>query len=334
MTTDDTGTDDTETGRTGTDTAGTGGTTADRTRLIHQVGAQAIEWLHANRAGFRLEPDADPEVGYMERFKPIGEAAMICKILFREGVAGSRQASLARGLMDHLWREALDGGRSLARGQRQEPLSPIPFEVYLPFKELGYQEPETERAVHLNHRLGSWAALELLPVRRLGISAYEQRFGLMPSTPVEDATERTWLARTPEPWTVEGHIGYDITHTVFHLTDWGQRPAGLPKPIADYLALWLPVWLDDWLDLRRWDLLAELLVVDACLPEPTLDERAWRGLAAAQQPDGAMPAVREMPEGSWDQMFDIVYHSTLAAALASVLATSRALAGLAAPVAS
>ncbi|WP_255293272.1 DUF6895 family protein [Streptomyces niveus] len=304
----------------------------DHMRLIHGVGARAMEWLHTNRAGFRLDPDADPEVGFLDRFKPIGEAAMICKVLFREGVAGSRQASLARGLMDHLWRDALDGGRSLVRGGRQEPLSPIPFEVYLPFKEMGYQEPETEQAVRLNHRLGSWAALEVLPMRRLGLSKFEQRFGLTPSTPVEDAAERTWLARTPEPWTVEGRIGYDITHTVFHLTDWGQNPAGLPAGMADYLALWLPAWLDDWLDLRRWDLLGELLVVDACLPEPTLDERAWRGFAAAQQPDGAMPAVREMPEGSPDDVFDIVYHSTLAAAFASVLATSRAMASLTAPV--
>ncbi|MFD3521409.1 DUF6895 family protein [Streptomyces sp. NPDC058653] len=293
-----------------------------------------MEWLHTHRAHFRLEPDADPEVGFLDRFKPIGEAATICKVLFREGVAGSRGASLARGLMDHLWRDALDGGRMLARAGRQEPMSPIPFEVYLPFREMGYQEPETERAVHLNHRLGSWAALELPPVRRLGMSTCERRFGLEPSTPVEEATARTWLARSPEPWTVEGHIGYSITHTVFHLTDWGERPEGLPEGMARYLARWLPVWLDDWLDLERWDLLGELLVVDACLPEPTLDEHAWRGFAAAQQPDGAMPAVLEMPRGSRDDVFDIVYHPTLVAAFASVLATSRAMARLSEPVAS
>ncbi len=109
----------------------------------------------------------------------------------------------------------------------------------------------------------------------------------------------------------------------------GRTPEGLPPHIAGYLATWLPVWLDDWLDLRRWDLLGELLVVDACLPEPTLDPRAWEGFAAAQQPDGAMPAVREMPEGDPDAVFDVVYHSTLVAAFASVLATSRALTELA-----
>lgn len=70
-------------------------------------------------------------------------------------------------------------------------------------------------------------------------------------------------------------------------------------------------------------------MVDACLPRPTLDERAWEGFAAAQQPDGAMPALRSMPQGAPDEVFDIVYHPTLVAAYASVLATSRSLSRLA-----
>ncbi|MEU1039426.1 hypothetical protein [Streptomyces sp. NPDC005907] len=299
------------------------------TRLIHTVGVGAIEWLHAHREGFRLEPDVDPEVGFLDRFKPVGELALICKVLFREGVAGSRQAELARQLLDHAWRNTLDGGRLLLHGQRIEPLSPVPFEVYLPFKELGYSHTGLEEAVRLNHRLLSCAAYEARPVRRLGLSAFQRRFGLPPRPPEADVVGATWLGRTPEPWTVEGHIAYDITHTVFHLTDWGEKPEALPADIADYLALWLPVWLDDWLDLQRWDLLGELLVVDACLPRPSLDERAWEGFAAAQQPDGAMPAVRTMPQGEPDEVFDLVYHPTLVAAFASVLATSRALSRLA-----
>ncbi|MFD5840228.1 DUF6895 family protein [Streptomyces chartreusis] len=298
------------------------------TRLMHTVGVRALEWLWAHRDGFRLEPDVDPEIGFLERFKPVGELALICRVLFREGVAGSRQADLARRLLDHTWRHTLDGGRMLARGQHIEPMSPIPFEVYLPYKELGYSEPEVERATVLYHRLESWSALELDPTRRLGLAAFQRRFGLTPRPPEAALVAPTWLARRPEPWTVSGHIAYDVTHTVFHLTDWGAHPEALPPEIADYLATWLPVWIDDWLDLQRWDLLGELLVVDACLPRPTLDERGWEGFAAAQQPDGAMPAVRSMPEGEPDELFDIVYHPTLVAAFASFLATSRALSEL------
>ncbi|RST02727.1 hypothetical protein E2C00_03170 [Streptomyces sp. WAC05374] len=299
--------------------------TAADTRLVHTVGVGALEWLYEHRDGFRLEQDADPETGFLERFKPVGELAVICKVLFREGVAGSRQADLARKLLDHAWRDVLDGGRMLVRGQRGEPMSPIPFEVYVPFRELGYSQPELEDAIRLNHRLASWAGLEVVPVRRLGLGAFERRFGLPPSLPEDEAFSRTWLGRAPEPWTVDARIGYDITHTVFHLTDWGENRGGLPSPVADHLALWLPVWLDDWLDLKRWDLLGELLVVDACLPRPTLDAAAWEGLAGAQQPDGAMPALGPMPDGDPEDVFDVVYHPTLVAAFASVLATSRAL---------
>ncbi|MER6347991.1 DUF6895 family protein [Streptomyces sp. NPDC001595] len=299
------------------------------TRLIHNVGVRALEWLWAHRDGFRLETDVDPEVGFLERFKPIGELALICRVLLREGVAGSRQAELARRLIDHTWRDSLDGGRMLVRGQRIEPISPIPFEVYLAYKELGYSQPEVERATVLNHRLESWRSYEVTPTRRLGLSAFQRRFGLTPHPPEAELVGTTWLARTPEPWTVSTRMAYDFTHTVFHLTDWGERTAGLPPRLADYLATWLPVWLDDWLDLERWDLLGELLVVDACLPRPTLDERAWEGFAAAQQSDGAMPAVRGMPEGDPDEVFDVVYHPTLVAAFASVMATSRALTELA-----
>jgi hypothetical protein len=299
------------------------------THLIHTVGVRAVEWLHTHRDGFRLEPDIDPEVGFLDRFKPIGELALICKVLFREGVAGSRQAELARQLLDHIWRRTLDGGRMLVRGQRIEPISPIPFEVYVPFKELGYSQPEIERTALLHHRLRSWAALEVVPVRRLGLATFERRFGLPPTIPVEDAVSRTWLARTPEPWTADGRICYSVTHAVFYLTDWGERPEGLPPHIADYLATWLPVWLDDWLDLRRWDLLGELLAIDACLPRPTLDAEVWEHFAAAQQPDGAMPVRETMEKGSPDEVFDVVYHPTLVAAFASVLATSRAMTQLA-----
>ncbi|MFD7714203.1 DUF6895 family protein, partial [Streptomyces sp. NPDC059786] len=235
----------------------------------------------------------------------------------------------ARQLVDISGGLSRDGGGSLLPGQRPEPISPVPFEVYLPFWELGHSEPELERAVRLNHRLDSTAAFELPPTRRLGLSAFQRRFGLPPRPPEAEVVGRTWLGRTPEPWSVEGHIAYSVTHTVFHLTDWGEHPEGLPAPLADYLATWLPVWLDDWLDLERWDLLGELLVVDACLPRPTLDARAWAGFAAAQQPDGAMPALRTMPRGDPEEVFDLVYHPTLVAAFASCVATSRALADLA-----
>ncbi|NGO73850.1 DUF6895 family protein [Streptomyces boncukensis] len=297
---------------------------------MHEVGVRAVDWLYRHRDGFRPSregadgvPAGDWEI--KDRLKPIGELASIGAVLFREGVAGSRQSALTRQLLDFAWRELLDGGGLLRWMQRSEPLSPIPFEIYLPFRELGYSDPSFEEGVRLAHRLRSWSALEAVPVRRLGLAAFERRFGLTPDLSLRQAVEQTWLGRRPEPWTAEVNIGYSVTHTVFHLTDWGANPGGLPAELAEYLAAWLPAWLDNWLDQENWDLLGELLVVDACLPRPTLDAAAWEGFAAAQTPEGAMPVQGAMPGGDPDDVFDLVYHSTLAAAFASVLATSRAL---------
>ncbi|AXK34123.1 hypothetical protein DVA86_17130 [Streptomyces armeniacus] len=299
-------------------------------QLLHRVGVGALEWLAANRTYFRARTDADtPGLEIMERFKPLGELAIIGKVLFREGVAGSQQSVLIRDLLDYAWRELLENGELLVWAQRREFLSPVSLELYTPFSELGYRNRQVEENARLARESASWAALEMHPNRRLGMSRVEARAGLPPSVDVAEAARRTWLGRTPEPWTVEYHIAYDITHTVFHLTDWGEHPEALPADIADYLALWLPVWIDDWTDIGHWDLLGELLVVDACLPRPTLDAAAWERYAEAQRPDGAMPVRGPLPTGDPSDVFDVAYHPTLVAAFASVMATSRAMAALA-----
>lgn len=246
-------------------------------------------------------------------------------VLSREGVAGSRQHERSTSLLDFAWRDLLDGGNVLAGLQFDEPLSPVPLEIYACFHELGYRHPEVDSGIALSRRTESWRALEMLPNRRLGVLNAERKLGLPPSSDFGRALADSWLGRTPEPWTVQLHIAYDITHTVFHLTNWGESPEGIPPAVADYLALYLPAWLEDWAELRHWDLLGELLVVDACLPRPTLDGELWEQYAAAQAPDGAMPVQQAMPEGDRAEVFDFVHHPTLVAAFASAMATSRAL---------
>jgi hypothetical protein len=300
--------------------------TAASPALLHRVGDQALAWLHANRELFRLT-DVDRETGrgLVERLKPIGELAINMRVLAREGVAGSRQHDLSVRLLDFAWRDLLDGGNVLAELQAQEPLSPVPLEIYGSLHELGHRHPGLESAIASARTTASWQAVEMLPTRRLGLLNSERKIGLVPSGDVEQALAATWLGRTPEPWTVQLHIAYDVTHTVFHLTDWGAAPDRLPPRIADYLALYVPAWAADWAELEHWDLLGELLVLDACLPRPMLDAQLWERYAAAQTADGAMPVHHGMPDGSPAEVFDLVHHPTLVAAFASAMATSRAM---------
>ena len=137
----------------------------------------------------------------------------------------------------------------------------------------------------------------MTPVRRLGLSAFQRRFGLPPRGSGGRRRRRDVAGAFTR--TLDRGRAHRLRHHPHRLPPHrlGREPRRSAAEVADYLADWLPAWMDDWLDLQRWDLLGELLVVDACLPRPTLDERAWEGFAAAQQPDGAMPAVRAMPEG-------------------------------------
>lgn len=301
--------------------------TAAPPALLHQVGERALDWLNAHREHFRLTDDdlATPRAT-TERLKPIGELAVNMRVLTREGVAGTRQHEQSARLLEFAWRDLLDGGNVLAELQLHEPLSPVPLEVYASFHELGHRHPGVEEGIGLSRSTACWRALEMPPNRRLGLLNAERRLGLPPSGDMAEALAATWLGRTPEPWTVQYYIAYDITHTVFHLTNWGETPDRIPPAVAEYLSLYLPAWLDDWADLEQWDLLGELLVVDACLPRPTLDAELWARYAAAQCDSGAMPPLRGMPDGDDPaELFDLLHHPTLVAAFASAMAVSRAL---------
>ncbi|MGX1883204.1 DUF6895 family protein [Streptomyces sp. NPDC055287] len=293
--------------------------------LLHAVGDRALTWLDDHREYFRLTTEERARGTVLERLKPIGELALNMHVLFREGVAGSRQHTRAGRLLDFAWRELLDGGSVLAELQRDEPLSPVALEIYATFHELSYRHPALEAAVEVCRRTTTWQALEMVPNRRLGVLNAERKAGLAPSEDFDRAVSRTWLGRLPEPWTVQYNIAYDLTHTVFHLTNWGETPDRIPPEITSYLTLYLPAWTEDWADAEHWDLLGELLAVDACLPRPTLDARMWERYAAAQSQDGAMPVQRGMPEGDATEVFDLVHHPTLVAAFASAMATSRAM---------
>ncbi|MGW0560134.1 DUF6895 family protein [Streptomyces sp. NPDC003016] len=294
--------------------------------LLHGIGDRALAWLDDHREHFRLTPeDRATSRGVIERLKPIGELSINLRVLFREGVAGSHQHARAGHLLDFAWRELLDGGNVLAAFQHEEPFSSVPLEIYSTFHELGFRHPGLDSAVEASRRTLTWSALEMVPNRRLGVINSERQTGLVPREDFDRALSRTWLGRLPEPWTVQYHIAYDITHTVFHLTNWGENPDGIPPDIASYLALYLPAWLEDWADLEHWDLLGELLFVDTCLPRPVLDAEIWERYAAAQSDTGAMPLHHGMPDGDAAEVFDIVHHPTLVAAFVSAMAVSRAM---------
>ncbi|MGW7586701.1 DUF6895 family protein [Kitasatospora sp. NPDC054768] len=176
-------------------------------------------------------------------------------------------------------------------------------------------------------RLRAVHAVEIQGSRQLAVANARRIIGLSHRPDWAALAARTWLGALPEPWTVSWSTAYQVTHTVFHLTDWGARPQDLPEPMRDYLHDWLPVWLDIWLEIGEWDLVGELLIVDSCIGEPITGRSGWEALASVQRADGLVPRDNEPIEDDEELAIRAHEHTAVVAVVASTVALSRALGG-------
>ncbi|MEV7780230.1 hypothetical protein [Kitasatospora sp. NPDC088351] len=304
-----------------------------RLSIAQQIGSRAMAWLHASHErGFGRLPDnvtvdlSDPNNAY----KPIAECALAASLVLRDGVTGPRDAQVARDMLDFGWSQ-LQNGNLLYERQLRHLVMTDPLETYVHFARAGYRHPALEELLASLSRLRSVHAVEILPGRRLAVANARRVVGLA-DRPDDWAAlaAGTWLSATPEPWAMDWMTGYHITHAVFHLTDWGARPEGLPEPMADFVRAWLPVWVDIWLEVGEWDLVGELLVVDSCIGEPVTGIQGWEALAAVQREDGLIPRDSSEPVSEDPaQAFKDHEHTAVVGVVAGTVTLSRALGGAA-----
>ncbi|MEU6233987.1 hypothetical protein [Kitasatospora sp. NPDC047058] len=298
-------------------------------QAAQQLSSGALRWLYGcYENGLGRFPDgatidlADPNNVY----KPLGEAALATGLLLREGVGGTEDSRIARDLLDLCWAELREGDLLYER-QLRYPLMTDPLEVYVHFARAGFRHPRLEELVRSLAEVRSVRAMEILPNRRLAAANARRVIGLSGHTDWPALAATTWLGATPEPWMIDWLTAYHVTHTVFHLTDWGARPDGLPAPMRDYLHDWLPAWLEVWLENGEWDLIGELLIVATCIGAPEAGAAAWAALAAAQRPDGLVPRdTRPVPEDPAKQLTDHG-HTAVVTVVAGVVTLARALGG-------
>ncbi|WP_406412348.1 DUF6895 family protein [Streptomyces sp. NBC_01614] len=289
---------------------------------IRDVGAAAFAWLSAHREDFALGEDALSADGHVDAtWKPLGELAQTCSSVRAHTPAWDPLHAYAADLLRFAWQQTGQGELFL-RLQRWEPFATYPLEVYSVFAAAGLRHAGYEAAAATTARTRGWRLTEQEPTRRLGVLKAERRSGIHRPEQAEPVLRSTWLGGLAEPWTFERSSGYALTHVVFHLTDWGRLPAGVPADVAGYLAHWLPPWLDTCLDAGMWDLSCELLVVAAslpCPPDPATLEHAWTRIARVQYDSGALPQQAPEGEGGAEPEPDFLhcYHSTLMAAFAA-----------------
>ncbi|NJP66082.1 DUF6895 family protein [Streptomyces spiramenti] len=303
---------------------------------LEQLAGDCLRWISGHADRFRLpaemtDPTAGTELNWT--MKPLGELAQLAVAIRRATPPGCELHATADQLLDLSWHE-LRQGELLLELFHGEPHATYPLEIYAAFAGEGLRHDGFEAFARDLCATRAWRGTEMDPQRRLGVINAERRARLTPTGDRDAALRRTWLGVLPEPWAFDQSAGYSLTHVVFHITDWGARPQQVPADIAGYLRTWLPAWLDTCLDAERWDLTCELLAVDSALPTP-LDPRhtrpAWRRLAAARGPDGALPEGGPALLPEHPDAFRLSYHSTLACAFAAALAAGRLRAAEAAP---
>ncbi|QIQ01307.1 DUF6895 family protein [Streptomyces liangshanensis] len=298
------------------------------THLAHQVASKALTWLHTHREHGALPPDSTAQLAEPDSvYKPLGETALAASLVVREAVAGTQELKLARELLDFCW-EQLGEGSMLHERLLRYPLMSDPLETYAHFARSGYRHRALERLVAHTTSLRSARAVEVLPNRRLAVANAARVAGLdQGPVPFDWAalTRETWLGSFPEPWLVDWSTAYNMTHTVFHCTDWARVPTGLAGDLTAYVGDWLPVWTDIWAEIGEWDLMGELMIVGSCLDEPRCDAADWERLASLQHEDGLFPRDAQPVADDPAERFSDQHHPTVVAAIAGTLALSRTL---------
>lgn len=297
-------------------------------RTAHDVRARALSWLHTHRRLNTLRAGADGELDQQSKdaYKSLLETALAASLTLRDGTAGRRESALARELLDYCWDEYHHGAYLYERLLRH-PVNIDTLETYAHFARAGYHHPGLEKLIAHSAAMGVADIVEYVPNRRLAVANALRVTGHDRTTPPEwDTLARaTWLGHTPQPWHIDWMTGYAVTHTVFHLTDWGRLPERLPDDMTDYLTRWLPVWTDIWAEVCQWDLMGELLIIDACLPEPRAELADWERLAALQHPDGLVPRDDQPVDDDPTTRFHEHQHPTVVAAIAGTITLGRTL---------
>ncbi|MGW0367015.1 DUF6895 family protein [Streptomyces sp. NPDC002990] len=294
---------------------------------VQQWSSRALHWLHTShqQGHGRLPADVTVDLGDPNNaYKPLAEAALAASLILREGVAGAHDIATARTMLDFCWHQLHDGNLLYERQLRHMMLTD-PLETYAPFARAGYRHRPLDELLDSYSRLKAPHAAELLPNRRLAVANAHRVVGLPVKADWTALAAATWLGATPEPWAIDWSTAYALTHTVFHLTDWGARPDGLPEPMRDYLHTWLPVWVDIWLEVGQWDLVGELLIVDSCIGEPVCGTGPWEQLTAVQHPGGLTPRDSAPVAEDARQAFKDHEHTAAVAVIAGTVTLSRTL---------
>jgi hypothetical protein len=319
---------------------GLGYSARDVSRHRRPVWTRALAWVEAERGSFTLPPGSSPS-GALARIKAVGELARVASVLLQRPALPADLRPRLTALLEHAWGQFREG-RLFAETLEARPDLMMLGSLYSIFDRHGLvHEPTRALLRALPDRLPAALRASGRPldsgagrirlgadspaVVALALSEAWRCLGLPSSWSAERIYPRTLLARRPE-----GPIGtaayYSITHAVYFLTDFGNRPHALDPESRAYLGHSCPRWMDKSLRVPDYDSYSELAFALTCIGNHERDVEVESVLSEAQRPSGMVPGPpKERPndaEGLGPPAFRRNYHCTLAAMLASFGATA------------
>jgi hypothetical protein len=306
------------------------------------VWGRGLSWIEAHRGYFVLPP-GPPDLDDLFPLKVLAELARIAEVLVRSPRLPAHERERVTALSRLAW-EQFGEGRLFTTLLTARPYVVLGT-MYSIFERLGYVHTETRALLAQLSGPGRVSARQFPPrsapemsapapfgkdgaaVLALGLALAWRQMGLPSSWSEEGLFPLTWLSRRPPVTTLSDAEAYSLTHVVFFMTDFGDRPEGLNRECREYLRERCPAWMDVLRRGANLDLYSELATVLACIGEP-LPPGVETVLRDAQADDGMLPGPgfrsQRRLEATADpdrRLFLENYHTTLAGILASFAAT-------------
>jgi hypothetical protein len=290
--------------------------------LCSEIFEQTVSWVLQHEAEFRLPCVAAGRLA-LQSIKPLGELTLVCDVIDAYAI-DQRDREVASSLRSFCWGQ-FQNGHLLADMIWGRPDLIVAATIYTSLKSGGYRCQDLETAIEAAIQIAGVRALEFPPWRLLEIDKTLRRLALPSPWSTQDIAANTWLFKRPEPWSICDNAAYSLTHTVFYLSDFGRETDALPPEVRDYLEVWTPTWIQHYSSVGNYDLLAEMIMVAACLHTPC-DCQWFESLlggcnadGSVTGPEGAGAALLDWRETPTPSRLSFIqhYHTTLVSAMAA-----------------
>ncbi len=215
---------------------------------------------------------------------------------------------------------------------RKNPLDSYPSLVgYLMLRATGYQKPYYEETLEFLKRNGYLYACEESPFRILERNHVFWRSKYLNREPDwYSLYKSSILAKEVNPIYLDDMHVYYITHILFYLTNFGERPIHLPNKEIRRIVELLESLLLHYVRIGNWDLVGELLINLTSLDQndSIIYSECSKIFQNAWKQDGSVPKNQEIAQLSHtyneEELFKYHYHATIVGIMYCITALTRA----------